>query len=45
VYAYNSGGTQIYTTSGTGTPVGNYGIFLGTSTIATGTGVDNFSVS
>jgi hypothetical protein len=45
VYAYNSGGTQIYTTTGTGTPVGNYGIFLGTSTLATGTGVDNFSVS
>jgi len=45
VYAYNSGGTQIYTTTGTGTPVGNYGIFLGTSTIALGTGVDNFSVS
>lgn len=45
VYAYNSGGTQIYTTTGTGTPVGNYGIFLGTSTIATGTGVDNFQVS
>jgi hypothetical protein len=45
VYAYNSGGTQIYTTTGTGTPVGNYGVFLGTSTLALGTGVDNFSVS
>ena len=45
VYAYNSGGTQIYTTTGTGTPVGNYGIFLGTSTVTLGTGVDNFSVS
>lgn len=45
VYAYNSGGTQIYTTSGTGTPVGNYGVFLGTSTVTIGTGVDNFSVS
>lgn len=45
VYAYNSSGTQIYTTTGTGTAVGNYGIFLGTSTLATGTGVDNFSVS
>jgi hypothetical protein len=45
VYAYNAGGTQIYTTTGTGTPVGNYGVFLGTSTLALGTGVDNFSVS
>jgi hypothetical protein len=44
VYAYN-GGTQIYTTTGSGTPVGNYGIFLGTSTLSLGTGVDNFSVS
>jgi hypothetical protein len=45
VYAYNSSGTQIYTTTGTGTPVGNYGVFLGTSTLALGAGVDNFSVS
>ena len=45
VYAYNSGGTQIYTTTGTGTAVGNYGIFLGTSTLTLGAGVDNFSVS
>lgn len=45
VYAYNSGGTQIYTTAGTGTAVGNYGIFLGTSTEPLGAGVDNFSVS
>jgi hypothetical protein len=44
VYAYN-GGTQIYTTTGSGTPAGNYGVFLGTSTLALGTGVDNFSVS
>jgi hypothetical protein len=45
VYAYNSSGTQIYTTTGSGTPAGNYGIFLGTSTLSIGTGVDNFSVS
>jgi hypothetical protein len=45
VYAYNSSGTQIYTTTGSGTPAGNYGIFLGTSTLSLGTGVDNFSVS
>ena len=44
VYAYN-GGTQIYTTTGSGTPAGNYGIFVGTSTLSLGTGVDNFSVS
>jgi hypothetical protein len=45
VYAYNSSGTQIFTTTGTGIPVGNYGIFKGTSAVTNGTGVDNFSVS
>jgi hypothetical protein len=45
VYAYNASGTQIYTTTGTGTAVGNYGIFSGTSTLALGAGVDNFQVS
>jgi hypothetical protein len=45
VYAYNSSGTQIFTTTGTGTPVGNYGIFKGTSAVTNGTGLDNFSVS
>jgi hypothetical protein len=45
VRAFNSSFETIFETTGTGTPVGNYGIFKGTSAVTNGTGLDNFSVS